>query len=200
LKIEHKYNIFFCFFVSQCLDIVARHPYLKMKKATQNTFLSLGSNLDNKFDNLQLAVRAIHKTLGDVKKISSLYESPSWGFDGPPFYNLCIEVATQFKATEYLEKLLELELILGRTRGPKKGYQDRTIDIDLLLYENKIFETAVLKVPHPRMLERKFVLLPLSEIARKMPYPTTDKTIQECLNTCPDVSQLQKVAKKITLR
>jgi deoxyguanosine kinase len=171
-----------------------------MKKATQNTFLSLGSNLDNKFDNLQLAVRAIHKTLGDVKKISSLYESPSWGFDGPPFYNLCIEVATQFKATEYLEKLLELELILGKTRGPKKGYQDRTIDIDLLLYENKIFETAVLKVPHPRMLERKFVLLPLSEIARKMPYPTTDKTIQECLNTCPDVSQLQKVAKKITLR
>ena len=75
-----------------------------MTKATQNTFLSLGSNLDNKFDNLQLAVRAIDKTLGDVKEISSLYESPAWGFDGPPFYNLCIEVATQFKATEFWKK------------------------------------------------------------------------------------------------
>jgi 2-amino-4-hydroxy-6-hydroxymethyldihydropteridine diphosphokinase len=171
-----------------------------MKKTTQNTFLSLGSNLNDKFDNLQMAVRAIQKTLGDVKKISSLYETPALGFDGPPFYNLCIEVATQLKATEFLEKLLELELILGRTRDHQKGYQDRTIDIDLLLYENKTFETAVLKVPHPRMLERKFVLLPLSEIAGEMPYPTSDKTIQECLNACPDVSQLQKVAKKITLR
>ena len=191
MKIEHKYNIFFCFFVSQCLDIVARHPCLKMTKATQNTFLSLGSNLDNKFDNLQLAVRAIDKTLGDVKKISSLYASPALGFDGAPFYNLCIEVATQLKATEFLEKLLELELILGRTRGHKKGYQDRTIDIDLLLYGNKTFETAVLKVPHPRMLERKFVLLPLSEIAGEIRYPSLYKTIRmpECMSRCQSIAQ-----------
>lgn len=122
---------------------------------TVTTYLSLGSNLGDKLNHLQEVVFLIQSKIGRVEKISHIYETPAWGFDGEDFYNACIAVKTSLSPKALLEKLLELETTMGRERSTSKGYASRTVDIDILYYDKEVLNTDSLTVPHPHLQLRR---------------------------------------------
>lgn len=129
-------------------------------------YLSLGSNLDNKEQNLINAIADIGSEIGVVRKVSDFFESQAQGFISEnSFLNVCVLVVTDLSPIQLLIKTQEIETKLGRTQKSTKGYVDRKIDIDILLYNKEIVDLPELKIPHPKMLERDFVMIPLREIA-----------------------------------
>ena len=161
-------------------------------KTYQTTYLSLGSNVGNHLENLQLAIDSIAKNVGRITKISSVYKTASWGFKSNDFLNICVEVTCNLNPEILLERVLAIETDLGRNRDLSTVYKARTIDIDVLLYGNKTIAYKTLTIPHPRMLERKFVLVPLAEIAPQLKHPIADETITNCLVNCTDTSDIEK--------
>jgi 2-amino-4-hydroxy-6-hydroxymethyldihydropteridine diphosphokinase len=166
-------------------------------KIVRSTYLSLGSNFGDKLNTLQKAVNLISDNIGHVKKVSSIYKTKAWGFDGDDFYNFCIEVSTNLNPEKLIEKVLEIEISLGRERKETSNYENRNIDIDILLFDDEIIFYNNLKVPHPKMLERKFVLVPLTEIAPNIIHPIVKKTILICLQNCDDTGEIEKIDIKI---
>lgn len=155
-------------------------------------FLGLGGNMGDTELILHKARKLIDSECGKVIKESSLYKSKSWGFESASFFlNQVIEINTDKTAFELIEKLLEIENKLGRKRE-KGGYSDRVIDLDILLFNAEHIQTESIMVPHPRMHLRKFVLLPLSEIAPELRHPTLGKTIGELLVSCEDTVDVKK--------
>ena len=159
----------------------------------RTTYLSLGSNLGNKLENLQSAIDDINNKIGHVKKISSVYKTKSWGFEGEDFYNICIEIASSLSPERMIQSVLQIENRLGRTRANGKTYHNRVIDIDILLFDDEIIFFNDLKVPHPEMLNRKFVLVPLSEIAPNVIHPIAKRTILICLQQSVDSQSIDKI-------
>ncbi|MFV0248977.1 MAG: 2-amino-4-hydroxy-6-hydroxymethyldihydropteridine diphosphokinase [Tenacibaculum sp.] len=161
------------------------------------TYLSLGSNIGDKFKNLKSALSLISVKIGSILKVASVYKSPSWGFKSKSFYNTCIKVQTELSVYKLMEKLLDIESELGRLRDNKKDYSDRIIDIDILLFNDKVIFSNNLIIPHPKMLERKFVLVPLAEIAAKVVHPTEKLLVSACLAKCKDNSDVKIIDKKL---
>lgn len=166
-------------------------------KILRTAYLSLGSNLGNKIENLQQAVDAIAEGAGHVARISSVYRSSSWGYQGEDFLNLCLELSTALSPEMLLERLNGIEHRLGRGNQDGNGYQDRVIDIDILLFEDEVIFQNDLKVPHPRMLERRFVLVPLDEIAPNVIHPISRTSIHSCLKACSDGGRVEKIGQGI---
>ena len=166
-------------------------------KIVRSTFLSLGSNIGNRLANLQEAVFQISDRIGQVLAVSSVFRSASWGYQGNEYYNICLEVSTSLNPEILLEKILAIEQTLGRTRNQEPAYADRLIDIDILLFDVEIIFYNNLKVPHPEMLKRKFVLAPLSEIAPNLIHPIAKKSIRYCLAHCEDAGEIEKVEETI---
>ncbi|TBN02391.1 2-amino-4-hydroxy-6-hydroxymethyldihydropteridine diphosphokinase [Hyunsoonleella flava] len=163
-----------------------------MEKPT--TFhIALGSNKGDKFKNLQAAVDAIYKRVGNIKLISKVYKSPAFGFEGDDFLNCCLVLESYLKPQSVLEHLLEIEVELGRTRSTAKAYEARTIDLDIVFAGDAVIDTKTLQVPHPEMQKRKFVLLPLNDIASKVNHPKLDKEVSVLLKECDDESQLEPI-------
>jgi len=158
------------------------------------TYLSLGSNQGNKLENLQQAVDLIAEKIGSVVKISSVYKTESWGFISDDFLNICIQIATSLNPEKLLKAIHEIEHSLGRTRTSEAGYKARIIDIDVLLFDTEIIFSKELIVPHKDMLNRKFVLVPLAEIAPNLIHPITKQRIQTCLENCTDNSPVEKTS------
>lgn len=131
---------------------------------TQEAYIALGSNIGDREGLLQQAVKMIDEHAGiSVIKVSNMYETDPVGYtDQPAFLNMAISVSTVLSPIELLRSLLELEQRLGRVRHQRWG--PRTIDLDLLLYDNVILEQEELTLPHPRMMERAFVLVPLHDV------------------------------------
>ncbi|MHB0754565.1 2-amino-4-hydroxy-6-hydroxymethyldihydropteridine diphosphokinase [Polaribacter sp. M15] len=169
-----------------------------MKNQT-TTYLSLGTNQGNKLDNLQNAIHKIADEIGTILKISSVYKTASWGFDSNDFFNICIELTTNLSAEKLITTLLNIEYKLGRERKDTQSYTDRNIDIDILLYDNDIIVSKTLTVPHPKMLERKFVLVPLAEIASTAIHPITKTAIAICLQNCNDNSAIAAIHEQLKL-
>lgn len=167
-------------------------------KIQHHTYLSLGTNQGNKVENLQKAINLIGNNVGSILKISSIYRTASWGFSGDHFFNICIQVSTSLSPQEVLESVLSIEHKLGRQRTNSKEYENRNIDIDVLLYEEEIIFSKTLIVPHAKMLARKFVLVPLAEIAAQAVHPIERKTIAICLKNCNDTSEISSVSEKLT--
>ena len=157
--------------------------------------LSLGSNLGNRLENIQLATKFIHQTIATVVKVSSLYETPSWGFDSEPFYNCALVLQTSKNAEQILDEVLELETKLGRVRNNEEGYQSRVIDIDVITYNEEIIDTERLKVPHPHMQNRKFVLLPMRDLNLDWRHPILQKYLPELVQLAEDKSNCKVVQK-----
>ena len=156
--------------------------------------LSLGSNLGNKQENIQLAIDLIHNSVGTVIKISSLYQSPSWGFESENFYNCALLLHTSKTAQKVLSKLLKIEKDLGRKRHETNEYEARTIDIDIIYWNDEIIESENLIVPHPKMPERLFVLLPLQDLKLDWKHPILNLKTNELLQNCADKSKLEFVS------
>ena len=163
----------------------------------RTTYLSLGSNLGNKLENLQGAIDEINQEIGHVKNLSSIYKTKSWGFEGEDFYNICIEISSSLSPEKMIQSVLQIENRLGRTRGVGKTYHNRVIDIDILLFDDEIIFFNELKVPHPEMLNRKFVLVPLTEIAPNVIHPISKQTILICLQQCSDSQSIDKINAKL---
>lgn len=144
------------------------------------TYLSLGTNLGNKEENLRAAMTLIEEQIGSITSQSALYVSAPWGFSSAnTFLNNVVAVDTPLTPEELLSATQRIEHTLGRTHKSVNGvYTDRLIDIDILLYDEIVVNTPALTLPHPLMHRRLFVLEPLSEIAPTLPHPLLQKDMR----------------------
>lgn len=143
-------------------------------------YVGLGSNLGDRANYLDKAIAEIQSCIGTITKRSEYYSTEPWGYDSPrPYLNACVCVETTLHWLECLELTQEIEKKLGRRLKTTAHYQDREIDIDLLLYDQLILNEPTLVLPHPFMHKRRFVLLPLSRIAPDLQHPVLKQSIQE---------------------
>jgi len=157
------------------------------------TYILLGSNLGDSRKFLSDAILEIEFKLGTISAKSSLYQTASWGKrDQPDFINQVIELKTSLNPEDLLKAVLEIENDLGRQRIEKWG--SRTIDIDILLYEDQIVNTPDLNIPHPYLSVRRFSLMPLSEIAPNLVHPISRKSITELLLELTDDLFVKKLS------
>jgi 2-amino-4-hydroxy-6-hydroxymethyldihydropteridine diphosphokinase len=155
-------------------------------------YILLGSNLGNKLAHLQKAIALME--LNNISLIlgSNLYQTAAWGnINQDDFYNQVIKVKTPFAAEQLLQTLLQIEIEMGRVRSQK--WEARIIDLDVLYFNNEIIATENLKVPHPLLHMRRFTLAPLTEIAPEFKHPFFNKTNQELLAICEDISEVNVV-------
>ncbi|MCB0465959.1 MAG: 2-amino-4-hydroxy-6-hydroxymethyldihydropteridine diphosphokinase, partial [Aequorivita sp.] len=160
-----------------------------------NIYLSLGTNLGNRFENLQTAVDSLYEKIGTIVKISSVYETPAMGFEGDPFLNCAIWMKTDLKPLKVLKIILGIEKAMGRERNTSKTYTSRPIDIDIIFIDDLIIESKKLTVPHSEMEKRKFVLQPLAELNSQMIHPISKKNTIKLLAETEDKSVLKKLSK-----
>jgi len=163
------------------------------KKLCQNmAYLSLGTNLGDRKQNLENCISFIGKKVGTLTQQSSLYQTKAWGVPNQPdFWNMVLEVQTSLSPPLVLKTILAIEIEMGRVRERK--WFTRLIDIDLLFYGDLIIETPNLIVPHPYLQERNFVLYPLVELAPLLVHPILQKTVQELVAECGDELAVEKL-------
>ena len=153
-------------------------------------YLLLGSNLGDREENLSKAI-ALLKSAGEIKTLSSVYETSPWGFNHPvPFLNRVILLWTSLNPTGLLKKIIKIENELGRLRAPSNGYEARTIDVDILFFGNNTYISKNLIIPHPKMAERKFTLTPLAEIAPDLIHPVLNKKVSQLFASCRDLGKV----------
>ena len=153
-------------------------------------YLSLGSNLGNRKQHLDEALKLIQSQIGGIESVSRYYESEPWGYSSENrFCNCCLSLRTTMDPLLLMDRLLEIEQDLGRQREGL-GYSDRVIDIDMLLYGESRLDHPRLSLPHPSMGDRRFVLAPLAEIAPELIHPVTGNSISKMLQVCADQSEV----------
>ncbi len=153
-------------------------------------YLLCGSNMGNRQDHLAKAISLIHDRIGDVQKVSAIYESDAWGEEQQDdFLNQALMVNSSLQAEALLVELKKIEAILGRTESFRWG--PRIIDIDILLIDTLVYFTDHLQVPHVSLPERRFALVPLAEIAPELVHPVNGFTMQELLDNCEDTGSVR---------
>jgi 2-amino-4-hydroxy-6-hydroxymethyldihydropteridine diphosphokinase len=166
--------------------ILLNYNFTPMKKV----FLGLGSNLGNREEIMKEALKMIGETTGKIVSSSSVYETEPWGFESDnDFLNMVLSVESDLSPSGILGRILMIESQLGRIRCEDQN-SSRNIDIDILLYNNEIVNESALKIPHPRMHERRFVLVPLCEIAPEFIHPVLKKSVRSILKSCKDTSEV----------
>lgn len=152
----------------------------------EQLYLLLGGNLGDKQKIFSETERLIELQLGRIKKKSHVYETEPWGFESEDmFWNQAVIVETSLSETECLHTIHQIEKQVGRIRYNQQ-YSSRIIDVDILFYGDMVLNTNELEIPHPRMIDRKFVLVPLAEIADNKIHPGFQKTINQLLADCSD--------------
>ena len=155
-------------------------------------YLCLGGNIGDRESAIYQALFEISHKVGEITAQSKVYETEAWGVENQQAYlNQCIEVKTLLSADELIITLLSIEQYLGRIRSLNGIYEPRTIDIDILFYNQDIINNEQLTIPHPRLQLRKFVLIPLNEICSNYLHPLLNKTIFSLLSHCEDQSEVK---------
>jgi 2-amino-4-hydroxy-6-hydroxymethyldihydropteridine diphosphokinase len=148
-------------------------------------FLITGGNIGDRKTNLETAAALIQKQIGKIMRLSAIYETEAWGITNQPaFYNQVLEIETLLSAREVLDLILKIEEQMGRKRSIKNAA--RNIDIDILFFNNEIINEHNLTIPHPEIINRRFVLLPLLELEPQKIHPVLNKSIQELLSETKD--------------
>lgn len=164
-------------------------PQIEMTKL----YVLLGGNLGDKEKIFSEARINLHNLVGEITAQSAVYETEPWGFESTDlFWNQVLEIATSLSPEAVLQETQKTEFELGRIRKSNQ-YDSRIIDIDILFYGDEIIELPNLIIPHPRIQERKFVLIPLNEIAPDLKHPVFQKTIRQLLDECTDHLRVEKV-------
>ncbi len=161
----------------------------------RRVYLSLGSNLGDRIRNIRRALEKLSEVGVEIRRVSSLYKTEPVDFRSQPwFVNGVAEARTRLAPLELLNALQTVERCLGRrpSRIPKGP---RRIDIDILLYENVVARSPALTIPHPRLAERRFVLVPLAELWPRLRHPVTRRTVRQMLNQTADASDVVKLEK-----
>lgn len=155
-------------------------------------YLLTGGNLGNRVENLVQARDLIAARCGKIANESAFYETAAWGMeDQPAFLNQALCLITDIPPVDLMMELLAIEQEIGRVRDQKYG--PRKIDIDMLLYDEEVIDTAELMLPHPQLPHRRFALTPLAEIAPRLVHPLSGKTITRLLKDCKDILPVKKV-------
>jgi len=145
----------------------------------------IGGNMGDRMANLAMAIKLIEEQIGNIELKSSIYETAAWGnTNQPDFLNQALLVNTNLQAAELMSTLLSIENLMGRIRTIKLG--PRTIDLDIMYFNNEVISTNLITIPHPKLAERKFVLEPLFEIAPNYLHPILNKTNASLLKDCGD--------------
>lgn len=160
--------------------------------------VSVGGNLGNTLDNFNRLWLLLEEKVGRVTAVSPYYESAPWGFESKhAFTNAAAAVLTKLTPLEALDATQEIERLLGRTRKSGNGiYHDRTMDIDLIAYNDLALQNKRLTLPHPLMQERRFVLQPLCDICPEWTHPILQRNVQSLLQECGDKSELIRILPK----
>jgi 2-amino-4-hydroxy-6-hydroxymethyldihydropteridine diphosphokinase len=154
--------------------------------------LGLGSNMGDRLSYLLYALKELDTEAGRVTAKSSVWETEPWGFEAEEhFLNMVIEFTTALDPDALLDVIKSIEARLGRTRTKGPGYRSRVIDIDILLWGDRVISGPGLKIPHPRIAERRFVLVPLCEIAPYNIHPVRGRSLIELLGECDDRSEVR---------
>jgi 2-amino-4-hydroxy-6-hydroxymethyldihydropteridine diphosphokinase len=157
-------------------------------------YLGIGGNIGNKQINFKEVYQIIENELGTINKTSSIYETPPWGFQSnDPFWNSIVDISSNLTPELLLSKIHLIEKGFGRKHS-KERYTSREIDIDILYIDDIFMETENLIIPHPRLHQRKFVLVPLAEIAPDLKHSLLRLTSIEMLENCMDESVIKKIA------
>ena len=155
-------------------------------------YILTGGNMGGREKYLNQAIKLIRLNVGNVISTSSIYETAPWGKqDQPAFLNQVLIVETKLLPTELLTSILSIEKKLGRERFEKMG--PRTIDIDILFYNDLILKTPTLVIPHPQIEKRRFVLTPLVEIDENLKHPVSNQPMKALLEVCPDHLPVNKL-------
>lgn len=176
-------NIVYCDFV-----LVILNPIMK---DNHSVYIALGSNEGDRLQHLQSAVDYIYQRIGKISIISEVYNSEAVGFKGNDFYNCCLQLETYLDPQTLLAELLTIEQDLGRVRTLAGEYESRTIDLDILFFDDKTIQQENLTIPHPRLQHRKFVLEPLNKIASNYLHPNHETDIASLLKACDDLSEVK---------
>src|SRR5215831_8611042 len=153
-------------------------------------YLLLGSNLGNRPANIQNAIGVLAQQAGPITRASHIYESKAWGVNNQPDYlNAAVELQTSIEALPLLLLLEEVERGMGRIF--KRKMEPRTLDIDILFYDDLVFQHSSLTIPHPRMHLRRFALIPMAELNSAFIHPVFHKTIAELIEQCPDDGEVK---------
>ncbi|MBO4738201.1 MAG: 2-amino-4-hydroxy-6-hydroxymethyldihydropteridine diphosphokinase [Bacteroidales bacterium] len=156
--------------------------------------LLVGANLDNNLAKYDRLYALLEQHVGEIFKKSAFYQSEPWGFDSQNwFVNQAIWLKTNLSPQQLLGQCQQIEKTMGRPDHPHDHYEDRVMDIDIIFFNQDTVNAPNLQIPHPRMQQRKFVLLPLMEICPTYIHQTLHKTVAELLDICQDTAIVQKV-------
>ncbi len=157
--------------------------------------LLLGGNKGNRANLLAEAFNLIEKKIGRIIKSSSVYETEPWGFSSDlPFLNKVVIVESGLSPNEILNEIQKIETTLGRERN-SQGYESRTMDVDILFYDDLTVNESDLIIPHPRLHQRRFTLLPLAEIAGEYVHPVLNERLDVLAKECSDTSRVELIEK-----
>jgi 2-amino-4-hydroxy-6-hydroxymethyldihydropteridine diphosphokinase len=155
-------------------------------------YLLTGGNMGDREESLQKALALIEQHCGDLISLSSIFETQAWGnTDQPSFFNQAMAIQTELTPCRLLRRVLKIETQMGRIREEKYG--PRIIDIDILFYNDEVHNYPRLKIPHPEIQNRRFVLVPMVEIAPDFIHPVLKKTITQLLAVCPDKLEVSRI-------
>ncbi len=163
--------------------------------AIVETYLSLGTNLGNREKNISNTINYLQKTAGNIKTVSTIYETTPWGFDTEnDFFNSIVILETYLAPRELLLAIKRIEKKVGRTPKTQKEYESRVIDIDIIFYGNQFYWDKNLSIPHRLAHKRKFVLKPLNELVPDYIHPLLELSVSQMLKSCDDKSIIKKVS------
>jgi 2-amino-4-hydroxy-6-hydroxymethyldihydropteridine diphosphokinase len=165
--------------------------------ARSRVIIGLGSNLNDRFAALSRALTLLKEEAGDIVAASSVWETEPWGFDADDqFLNMVVVLETGKQPRQLMQLFRSLEGRMGRKRSGGGRYESRIIDIDILLWQERVILMPGLEVPHPRLADRRFVLEPLNEVAPDAMHPVTGLTVKEMLALCDDRSDVRLAEKQ----